>query len=119
MDNSNCFAHIDVCTSSKDTKALYLLSIGKTPLDVAIELDLPASQVHEIQQEFWSLNELHELVFAYNEIKYYSSSFLSGDFDAIPRYSSLYAGFNVKKRRLVFMREELTLTSASRPLCGF
>jgi hypothetical protein len=33
----------DLKSKSKDTKALYLLSIGKSPLEVAIELDLPAS----------------------------------------------------------------------------
>jgi hypothetical protein len=61
----------DLKSKSKDTKALYLFPIGKTPLDVAMELDMPASQVHEIQLEFWSLKKLHELVFVYNEIKYY------------------------------------------------
>jgi hypothetical protein len=39
-------------------------------------LDLPATQVHETQQEFWSLKELHDLVFVYNEIKYYLPSFV-------------------------------------------
>jgi cytidylate kinase len=33
----------DLKNKSKDTNGLYLLSIGKTPLDVAIELDLSAS----------------------------------------------------------------------------
>jgi hypothetical protein len=75
--NSDDDANSDYCNNkSKDTKALYLLSIGKTPLDVAIELDSPATQVHEIQQEFWSLKELHDLVFVYNEIKYYLPSFV-------------------------------------------
>jgi hypothetical protein len=50
--------------------------IGKTPLEVAIKLDLPASQVYEIQLEFWSLKELHDLVFLYDEIKYYLPSFI-------------------------------------------
>jgi hypothetical protein len=64
------------CCKSKDTKVLHLLSIGKTPLDVAIELDLPPSKVYEIQLEYWSLKELHDLVFVYNEIKYYLPSFI-------------------------------------------
>jgi ribosomal protein L22 len=61
---------------SKETKAFYLFKSGKKPLDVAIELDLPASQVYEIQLEYWSLKELHDLVFVYNEIKYYLPSFI-------------------------------------------
>jgi hypothetical protein len=66
----------DLKDKSKDTKALHLLSIGKTPLDVAIELDMPASQVYEIQLEFWSLKDLHDLVFLYGEIKYNLASFV-------------------------------------------
>jgi hypothetical protein len=66
----------DLKSKSKDTKALYLLSIGKTPLDVAIELDMPVSQVYEIQHEFWALKELHDLVFLYYEIQHYLPSFI-------------------------------------------
>ena len=61
---------------SKDTQALYLFSIGKTPLEVTIELDLTTPVVHEIQEEFWALNQLHEMAFVYNEIKAYLPSFL-------------------------------------------
>jgi hypothetical protein len=66
----------DLKNKSKDTQALYLFSIGKTPLEVTIELDLSTSVVHEIQEEFWALNQLHELAFVYNEIKAYLPSFL-------------------------------------------
>jgi transposase len=61
---------------SKDTQALYLFSIGKTPLEVTIELDLTTTVVHEIQEEFWALNQLHELNFVYDEIKTFLPSFL-------------------------------------------
>ena len=54
---------------SKPTKALYLFLLGKHPVDVAIELDLSASEVHEMQEEFWALDQLHELEFVYEEIK--------------------------------------------------
>jgi hypothetical protein len=37
---------------------------------------MPASQVYEIQQEFWSLKELYDLVFLYYEIKNYLPSFV-------------------------------------------
>jgi hypothetical protein len=61
---------------SKDTRALYLFKAGKKPIDVAIELDISASEVEEIQQEFWELNQLHELEFLFNEIKNYLPSFI-------------------------------------------
>jgi hypothetical protein len=66
----------DIKNKTRETKALFLFSIGKTPLEVAIELDLSASEVHDILEEYWALNELHELAFVYNEIKTYLSSFL-------------------------------------------
>jgi hypothetical protein len=47
---------------SPDTKVLWLFANGKKPIDVAIELDLSASEMHEMQEEFWALNQLHELV---------------------------------------------------------
>jgi len=46
------------------------------PLQVTIELDLPTTVVHEIQEEFWALNDLFELTFVYNEIKIYLPSFM-------------------------------------------
>jgi transposase len=61
---------------SKDTQALFLFSSDKKPIDVAIELNLSASEVHEMQEEFWALNDLHELAFMYNEIKTFLPSFL-------------------------------------------
>ncbi len=52
----------DNCSStSKSTKALWMFKNGKRPIDVAIELDMSASEVEEIQQEYWALNQLHEL----------------------------------------------------------
>ena len=66
----------DVKNKSKDTQALYLFSTGKKPVDVAIELDVSASEVQNILEEFWALNDLHELAFVYNEIKTFLPSFL-------------------------------------------
>ena len=54
---------------TRETKALFLFSNGKKPIDVAIELDLSASEVHNMLEEFWALNDLHELALAYNEIR--------------------------------------------------
>ena len=61
---------------SRETKALWLFSSGKKPIDVAVELDISASEVQNILEEFWALNELHDLAFVYNEIKAYLPSFL-------------------------------------------
>ena len=66
----------DVKNKSKDTQALYLFSTGKKPVDVAIELDVSASEVQNLLEEFWVLTELHELAFVYDEIKTFMPSFL-------------------------------------------
>lgn len=65
----------DLKNKSKHT-SLILISIGKTPLQVTIELDLPTPVVHEIQEKFWALNDLFELTLVYNEIKIYLPSFM-------------------------------------------
>ena len=67
---------IDIKNKTSETKALFLFANGKKPIDVAIELDLSASEVQNMLEEFWTLNDLHELAFAYDEIKSYLPSFL-------------------------------------------
>jgi hypothetical protein len=66
----------DIKNKSRETKALWLFSKGRKPIEVAVELDLTASQIHDIEEEYWALNDLHELTFVYNEIKAYLPSFL-------------------------------------------
>jgi hypothetical protein len=65
-----------VISKSKETQALSMFLQGKRPVDVAIELDLSASEVQNILEEYWALNDLHELAFVYNEIKTFLPSFL-------------------------------------------
>jgi hypothetical protein len=72
-DDTNSYNY---ASKSKSTKALHLFKTGKKPIDVAIELDISASEVEELQQEFWALNQLHELAFLFNEIKNYLPSFM-------------------------------------------
>jgi transposase len=72
-DDTNSY---NCSNKSKSTKALYLFKSGKKPIEVAIELDISASEVEELQQEFWALNQLHELGFVYNEIRNYLQSFI-------------------------------------------
>jgi len=69
-------AKIDIKNKSRETKAMFLFKNGKKPIDVAIELDISASEIEDILQEFWALNDLHELTFVYNEIKTFLPSFL-------------------------------------------
>ena len=69
-------ANKDIRNKTRETKALFLFANGKKPIDVAIELDLSASEVQNMLEEFWTLNDLHELAFVYNEIKTFLPSFL-------------------------------------------
>ena len=39
------------------------------------ELDLPESEVYDLQQEFWALNQLYELLLVYQELKHDFDSF--------------------------------------------
>jgi len=75
-DKDGDFETKDLKNKSKDTQALFLFSKGKKPIDVSIELDLPASKVQNMLEEFWPLNEVHELTFVYHEIKTFLPSFL-------------------------------------------
>jgi transposase len=59
----------DMKNKSKSTQALALFLQGKRPVEVAIELDLSASEIEEMQQEFWVLNKLDELALVYLEIR--------------------------------------------------
>jgi hypothetical protein len=79
---------IDLKDKSIETRAIYLFSRGKTPLEVVIELNLPASEVHDLQEEFWTLNQLHDLAIAYGEIKNFLPSFLNL-FHSLKKYGML------------------------------
>ena len=67
---------INLSNKSKETKALWLFENGKRPIDVAIDLDMPFSEVIELQQEYWALKELYDLAFVFLEIKNDLSSFM-------------------------------------------
>ena len=66
----------DLKNKSKETRALHLFLHGKRPVDVAIELDLSSSEVENMLQEYWILNQLDELALVYLEIKTFLPSFL-------------------------------------------
>ena len=54
---------------SKATQALHLFKNGKKPIEVAINLDISASEIEDILQEYWVLNQLDELALVYYEIR--------------------------------------------------
>jgi hypothetical protein len=68
---------IKISNKSKATQALFLFKSGKKPIDVAIELDLSINEVHDLQQEFWALNQLGELALIYYEIRNHLDLFLN------------------------------------------
>ena len=54
---------------SLSTQAYKLFSQGKSPVEVAIKLDLRESEVTEYYREYWKLKGLHKLTIVYEEIK--------------------------------------------------
>ena len=55
--------------SSSSTQAYKLFSQAKTPVEVAIELNLSEKQVTKYYKEYWKLKGLHKLTIIYEEIK--------------------------------------------------
>jgi transposase len=51
------------------SQAYHLFSEGKTPLEVAIELNLKESEVTKYYKEHWKLRQLHDLDLVYENIK--------------------------------------------------
>jgi hypothetical protein len=68
---------IDLSNKSKSTKALHLFKIGKKPVDIAIELDLSESEVYDLQQEFYALNQLYDLSLVCMELKHDFDPFIT------------------------------------------
>jgi len=62
---------------SVDTQVFTLFEQGKSPVEVAIELDLRAEEVTRLYREWWQLKGLHELRQMYEETKNDISEFIS------------------------------------------
>ena len=56
-------------TNSFSTQAYKLFSQGRTPVEVAIELDLNEKQVTKHYMEYWKLKGLYKLNLVHDEIK--------------------------------------------------
>jgi hypothetical protein len=75
-DDDDRYIDTKLSNKTKATQALYLFEHGKKPIDAAIELDLPASEIEEILQEYWVLNQLEDLALIYYEIRNHLTLFL-------------------------------------------
>src|SRR5215472_17985483 len=60
----------DIKSKSKTTQAFKLFSEFKSPVDIIIELDLPANQVRVLYQEYLELEGFYRLTQIYEEAKY-------------------------------------------------
>jgi len=60
----------DINSKSKTTQAIKLFSELKSPIEVAIALDLPADQVRARYREYWELEGMYGLSQIYEEAKY-------------------------------------------------
>src|SRR5215471_16489995 len=60
----------DINSKSKTTQAIKLFSELKSPIEVAIALDLPADQVRARYREYWELEGMYGLSQIYDEAKY-------------------------------------------------
>ena len=69
IDGRDNESDLDLSNKSKATQALFLYEQGKKPVEVAIELDIPYTEVEELQQEYWALKELGDLALVYYEIR--------------------------------------------------
>jgi hypothetical protein len=60
----------DIKSKSKTIQAIKLFSELKSPVEVAIELDLPANLVRALYREYWELEGMSRLAQVYEEAKY-------------------------------------------------
>jgi hypothetical protein len=59
-----------------NVRAYKLFDEGKSPLEVAAELNLPGPQVQQFYVEYWNLRRMHKLVRIYHEIQHSIGYFL-------------------------------------------
>jgi hypothetical protein len=67
----------DMRGKSKSAQAMNLFLHSKRPVEVVIELDLSASKIEDMLQEYWVLTKLDELALVYMEIRNHLDLFLN------------------------------------------
>jgi predicted transcriptional regulator len=83
--------HEEIQQLSVSSQAYKLFSEGKTPLEVAIALNLRESEATKLYKEYWKLKQLHNLSTVYEELR--------GDIDPFLRLYKLAKrkGMSVKQ----------------------
>jgi hypothetical protein len=66
----------NISNKSKATQAMFLFKSGKKAIEVAIDLDISASEVEDILREYWLLNRLEGLGLVYYEVRNHLDLFL-------------------------------------------
>jgi hypothetical protein len=61
---------VDMEAKSKEAQAFKLFSSGKSPIEVAIALDLEAGRVRAIYRDYWELSGRYKLAQIYDEARY-------------------------------------------------
>jgi hypothetical protein len=69
MDNGNNNSNNNKPSNEKDTQAYKLLTEGKKPVDVAIQLNLSEKEATRFYTEYWRLKRLYNLYHIYQESK--------------------------------------------------
>ncbi len=67
-DRERGYVTVDTEPKSKESQAFKLFSEGKSPVEVAIALDLDAGRVRAIYCDYWELKGMHELAEIYIEL---------------------------------------------------
>jgi hypothetical protein len=67
---------INLRNTPKLIQTIYVFKSEKKPIEVAIDLDISASEIVNILQEYWFLNQLDELALVYYELMNYLDLFL-------------------------------------------
>jgi len=87
----------DIKSKSKFAQAMKLFSELKSPLEVAIELDLSADQVQTMYLEYWGLNGMYRLGQIYEEAKY--------DLHELLRLHRMVKGLGMEKQNIINLLE--------------
>ena len=83
----------NIKSKSKTTQALKLFSELKTPVEVAIALDLPVDQVRTIYRQYWELEGMSQLAHIYDEAKY--------DLDDVLGLHRMVKGLGMNKQDII------------------
>jgi hypothetical protein len=76
VDRERGYTAEDTQPKSPESRAFKMFSEGKSPIEVAIQLDLAADRVRAIYREYWELTGRYKLAQIYDEARYNLSNLL-------------------------------------------